>query len=192
MNCRKVQNLISAYVDCELPGLEMLAVRQHLHECKECNAEFEITLRVKRTLGSLTAKRPSDQLAAQIIHQLDYVSIPAYEHLFSSIRKRMGVHSGRLGFAVATAGILAAMFIVRPGEMQRTDVYGHPSLGSIQIGSLVAEDSADTFSPSSVRTMPTRASTVANGIASQWGLYPQPDRPEALTGHASMLLTSYQ
>ena len=38
MNCRCAQNLLSAYVDGELAGVEMLRLREHLGVCPACRA----------------------------------------------------------------------------------------------------------------------------------------------------------
>lgn len=51
MNCRTAQNLISAYVDGELCGVEMLRLRDHLAQCKDCHAEVEELKAVKRLLS---------------------------------------------------------------------------------------------------------------------------------------------
>ena len=41
MNCKKVQPLLSAYVDQELTGADSLAVRDHLRTCAVCQYEAD-------------------------------------------------------------------------------------------------------------------------------------------------------
>jgi anti-sigma factor RsiW len=55
MNCRSVQQQLSAYVDRELAGREMLEIRSHLSACSRCAAEEEDI----RTLKSLLAGVPT-------------------------------------------------------------------------------------------------------------------------------------
>jgi anti-sigma factor RsiW len=51
MSCRNTQVLLSAYLDGELAGTEMMRVRDHLRSCTDCRAEYEEVRAVKRLLG---------------------------------------------------------------------------------------------------------------------------------------------
>lgn len=53
MNCERVQNLLSAYLDNELTTEEHRLVRAHLVTCAECNCEYEAMSDVKARLSSL-------------------------------------------------------------------------------------------------------------------------------------------
>lgn len=53
MNCASVRNLLSAYLDSELPGSEMQQVRAHLEECPTCRAECDDLREVKSLLRGL-------------------------------------------------------------------------------------------------------------------------------------------
>jgi anti-sigma factor RsiW len=117
MNCRKVQNLISAYVDSELPGVEMLAVRQHIGQCAECNTEYESLLKMKRAFGGMNPKMPSPGLADRIYFQLDQVSEAPKEPFGAAIRKRMTFFPGKLRLAAAAIGTIAIMLTVRSGQL---------------------------------------------------------------------------
>jgi len=55
MNCRFVLNRLSSYIDSELKGDEMFAVRQHLHQCASCTKELSEQAAVKKVLSSLPA-----------------------------------------------------------------------------------------------------------------------------------------
>ena len=58
MNCRRVNNLLSAYVDAELTGAEMLEIRGHLARCSACQREHEALQQTKRLLGALALRTP--------------------------------------------------------------------------------------------------------------------------------------
>jgi len=53
MNCGRVSNQLSAYVDRELTGVEMLSIRNHLDDCDACRSEYEALCRMKMLLGRL-------------------------------------------------------------------------------------------------------------------------------------------
>jgi anti-sigma factor RsiW len=53
MNCTSVRNLLSAYLDSELPGSEMQQVRAHLEGCAACRAECDGLREVKSLLRRL-------------------------------------------------------------------------------------------------------------------------------------------
>ncbi|MCX6381424.1 MAG: zf-HC2 domain-containing protein [Armatimonadetes bacterium] len=67
MNCRKVSNLISAYIDGELPGVEHHEVHEHLKNCHDCNEDYEATLQMKRLLSHIKVQAPRPELSSQII-----------------------------------------------------------------------------------------------------------------------------
>ncbi len=117
MNCRKVQNLISAYLDGELAGHEMLLVRHHLSGCGECSVEYESLLTTKRAFGRLHPKRPSDDLAARICSRLSEVHIPPHVKLLMSLSRY--VHQFPAGVKVGAVGVavLAALLLVRGGDV---------------------------------------------------------------------------
>jgi anti-sigma factor RsiW len=58
MLCSRVQNLLSAYVDRELTGAEMQAVRRHLDGCGGCQNELAGIRSVKGLFGALPAAEP--------------------------------------------------------------------------------------------------------------------------------------
>ena len=58
MNCRRVSNLLSAYLDTELAGTEMLDIRDHLSRCPSCAREHEGLRQTKRLLGALALRLP--------------------------------------------------------------------------------------------------------------------------------------
>ena len=145
MNCHKVQSLISAYVDCEIPGVEMLAVRQHLSECAECNSEYECLLRVKRAFGSLDPQVPSPALAERIFLRLDQLAEAPQNHFFSSLRKHLTFFPGRLRFAAASMGAIAVLLTIRSGQIYNTTYSFLPPQAQIEVASLGSGDPSMLF-----------------------------------------------
>jgi anti-sigma factor RsiW len=62
LNCRKVSGLLSAYLDQELTGEEMLSVRAHLDDCALCRSEYQSLSDTKHLLASLALQTPRAEL----------------------------------------------------------------------------------------------------------------------------------
>jgi anti-sigma factor RsiW len=70
MVCGRVSNLLSAYLDRELTGAEMLSVRRHLSHCPACRAEHDAVARVRRLLGALPAVEPRAGSQERFLYEL--------------------------------------------------------------------------------------------------------------------------
>ncbi len=70
MNCRKVNHLLSAYMDGELPGVEHRQIHEHLARCPECAEEYAGLLRMKRLLAGMRVREPRTDLATRIVEQV--------------------------------------------------------------------------------------------------------------------------
>lgn len=70
MNCRKINNLLSAYIDGELPGVEHRLIHEHLAYCELCRAEHEGLLHTKRMLARLRVQEPTHDLPASILQKI--------------------------------------------------------------------------------------------------------------------------
>jgi len=189
MNCHKVQSLMSAYVDCELSGLEMLVVRQHLSGCGECNSEFESLLGVKKALGNLCAKHPASDLAGRICLRLDQVSAPKGNRIPGALQERLTIFPAGLRWAAAGVGVFTLLLMLRAGQMSTNPpMFMHPpSYGQ----------TSGIASQGSVRLTPgvSAAGFVLFGAAppttsarQPWGL---PKEPESIFGGTDLVLTSY-
>src|SRR5947209_6410537 len=71
MNCGRVSNLLSAYIDRELTGAEMPHLRSHLSDCDDCRAEYEALHRTKMMLGNLRALEPGEEFLAAAMRRLE-------------------------------------------------------------------------------------------------------------------------
>lgn len=66
MNCKTVQNQLSAYLDRELSGNELLIIRRHLSECQACREEEEALRTLKHFLIQTPAPEPPADLADRL------------------------------------------------------------------------------------------------------------------------------
>lgn len=73
MNCEMLQSRLSAYLDGELSGRDMLAIRSHIHQCPECAQVLEIERMTKEALSGIpTIEPPADfeeRLIAKVMAQ---------------------------------------------------------------------------------------------------------------------------
>ncbi|MGE5576938.1 MAG: anti-sigma factor family protein [Syntrophothermus sp.] len=90
MNCQKVSNLLSAFLDRELCYEDDRKIRQHLAFCDSCNAEYEEIKAAKDLIGSL----PSREMPAGFWLEL-------HERLQAEARR---AGSGDVGLRPASAG----------------------------------------------------------------------------------------
>lgn len=67
MTCGHVKRLLSAYIDGELSGLEMLRIRDHLGQCAACNGEVEALRAVKSLLLQQPAVEPSADFESRLV-----------------------------------------------------------------------------------------------------------------------------
>ena len=66
MNCKSVQNRLSAYLDRELGGDELLQIRAHVSVCRECRMEAEGLRSLKSLLGGVQCPEPPADLAEKL------------------------------------------------------------------------------------------------------------------------------
>jgi anti-sigma factor RsiW len=73
MNCNSVQHRLSAFVDGELAGREMLAVREHVRCCTSCSREVDDLVAVKRALASGPIAPIAGDLEARLLSAIGKV-----------------------------------------------------------------------------------------------------------------------
>jgi anti-sigma factor RsiW len=69
MHCGRVSNLISAYIDRELAGTEMLQIRRHLEGCPGCSAAYGSLRRVKSLIAAAPSTERSDDATAAVMRR---------------------------------------------------------------------------------------------------------------------------
>jgi anti-sigma factor RsiW len=67
VNCQIAQNSLSAYLDRELAGDQMIAVRSHVEHCPDCQSELETLRSVKSRLASLPVFEPREGFAEDVL-----------------------------------------------------------------------------------------------------------------------------
>lgn len=109
MNCEKVLNLLSAYVDRELSPEEQRLVRAHLVGCRDCGAEYDALVALKQHLASLPSVEVPADFFAGVSARLD-----AEETLLPAPARRGPGASWYRYWPAAAAAVLALAVLV-PG-----------------------------------------------------------------------------
>ena len=126
MNCRRVNQLLSAYMDGELPGVEHRLIHEHLAHCTECREEHDSLHRTKMLLSRMRTHEPRPDMVQAIQQRLGSEKAPA-PHRLQALRERLqalpGMNSASRNFAMgaglAAVGILfAASHVESPDEIQ--------------------------------------------------------------------------
>ena len=188
MNCHRVQNLISAYVDGEVPGLEMLVIRRHLSDCPECNFEFESLLSVKRAFGGLQPEYPADGLTDRIFAQLDQIPPPAYERVLAALRGYLTVYPSRLRLAGVGVGLFAVLLMLRAGELSVNNYTNIPT-SEPAVVAMAEEAPVPLLQISSV--VEAGSLGVPKPAERPWGLAEEPVNPGAFVESTNLLPTGY-
>ena len=115
MNCNKVSNLLSAFMDGELMGYEHRLIHQHLQRCSQCNSEYEELLQMKRLLAAMRLREPGRRSAASIVERVQMESADPITVGFGKWRVTISGLRGRpqylspilgLGAGIAFFGLL--------------------------------------------------------------------------------------
>lgn len=65
-NCYRSKSLLSAYLDRELSGEEMIILRDHLAQCSDCSVEFDELRSVKAALIRIPRVEPAPDLLTRM------------------------------------------------------------------------------------------------------------------------------
>jgi len=125
VNCRRTINLLSAYIDGELPGIEHRQVHNHLPQCCECEREYLSLLQMKRMLGSLRVQEPSIELPQVILHRVHLAEREAEGHqntgwhgVFSVLLRThlVSLRPLALGSGMACVAVLLTAHLAKPED----------------------------------------------------------------------------
>lgn len=144
VNCRKVSNLLSAYMDCELPGVEQLMIRDHLKACESCCDEYESLLFTKRLLCGLRMKEPAESLESRIRRSVAAEGHrPNPESAAQSMWARLAAwwqvlaYAQKLRYSVvfALSSVVIAATVITPQALRspRTDIRSASSVAGVVI-----------------------------------------------------------
>ena len=117
MNCRHILNSLSAYLDRELSGEQMMTVRSHLESCSECQTELESLKLIKKDLYSLPLHEPSEQLQHEVMRKVRALE-PAPNRRSLSVMVATSVAAAALAVLVFNAffGFAASPQVVDDGQ----------------------------------------------------------------------------
>jgi hypothetical protein len=128
MNCRRVSSLISAYIDGELTGVEMLEIRDHLKSCRSCTLQYESLRYTKQLLSHLAYAQPRVGLAQRICSQLEVVHVPAYQRFLNRV---LSLSRSRLTpVAVGCAAIGAVLVVLVSSPVTESNLTSLPKQNS--------------------------------------------------------------
>ena len=160
MNCRRVNSLLSAYLDSELTGAEMLAVREHLRGCISCREEHETLYETKRLVASLAFRAPRAELESLLMSEAARASQAGFGGMASRFLSWLSGDSG----ATTPASFAAAPLYLRPRPLAATALLSIAGLwlASVSLdapndveGVLPPAPGATTFEAGSVSTSPS-------------------------------------
>jgi len=120
MNCRRAVSRLSAYLDGELTGQEMMLVRRHLSSCEACSTELAGIREVKMSLSELTPATPDDEFLGHIFQGLDNVTAsPKGIRLFWDMHRVSLTNSfNKAGLAAAVCSLLFIAVYFTNGGME--------------------------------------------------------------------------
>ncbi len=107
MNCKAVENRLSAYLDGELTGQEMLTIRAHMGRCAGCARDMADLLELKAMIGDASEPQPAAEFEGRLV-----------AHVFSS-RPACSTARAALPYALAAtllASVGFAFIASRPHE----------------------------------------------------------------------------
>ncbi len=97
MECRKIQEYFSAYLDGELPGPQEDLVARHLAVCSRCRQEYQAWQSLWDALLAEPVPAPTD-LAARVLSRLSGRPQPWWRHLALAASLLVGISlGGKLG-----------------------------------------------------------------------------------------------
>jgi anti-sigma factor RsiW len=116
MNCRKTIQLLSAYLDEELRGTEMLQIREHLSNCDQCAHEYEQVRRMKQLMASVTTHEPRIGLEASIMAHArhEMAPLPSISHSSLKVRSGSALAIPRTVFATISITLLLTLCSLWP------------------------------------------------------------------------------
>jgi len=83
MNCRRIENLLSAYLDGELDEDEKRSVDVHLSRCGACQREIAALSQTKQVLAALAGRTPRSELERLLTTDVSVVANRVAHHLVS-------------------------------------------------------------------------------------------------------------
>lgn len=146
MSCRRVHELLSAYIDGELAPEEACFVEKHLWRCDGCEAELESLRYTKRLLGELARQRPRAELERLLLQEAERLENRAPSSTVWESLRRLGETPIRPRAALATAALSLVTLWAATSHLSGTADEDRPQAGSrVPTGSVALVNSEGTI-----------------------------------------------
>ena len=193
MNCAEIKKLFSPYLDGQVSGSEMSALKRHVEECASCAREYAATERTQELLASLGPKKAPYDLALKLRVAISREAAQARRPRFEGVLVRLG--DAINAFMVpATAGMVSAMlcfglllgFFALPAELRASSgdvplmLYTGPRLEQSAFGTSLGNMGDDA--------VVIEAYVDANGRVEDYRILSQPDDAKAVLPQLKNLL----
>ena len=110
LQCPQARQLFSPYLDGAVTGTEMLALQQHLTECRRCNHEYQSLHKTQQLLASVPRRKvPADlglRLRLAISREVDAAKRARFEGMMVRLENALQAF-----MVPVTAGFLSALII---------------------------------------------------------------------------------
>lgn len=110
MNCRHVVNRLSAYLDGELAGDEMIEIRRHVDRCQACETELAVVRKTKLLLSRLRTAVPREALLSDIAANLDRTPASKLRCFWDRHRSMFFGRIAKTSMVTALGGLLIFAF----------------------------------------------------------------------------------
>jgi anti-sigma factor RsiW len=121
MNCNFVESRLAAYIDGELDGVDMLRVRSHVSDCRQCAFELDSLREVKSMLGNLPTRKPANDFESRLLN-----AIQSEESRTVRVARGFTFRLGWSGMAVAAAAAVCAVVVFSFNQHDENNVATAP------------------------------------------------------------------
>jgi hypothetical protein len=193
MNCARIKQLFSPFLDGQVSGPKMRALTHHLEQCAACAREYAATESTQQLLASLGSKKAPADLALKLRVAISREAAQARRPRFEGARVRLGnainafmvPATAGLASAVLTFGLLLGFFAL-PAELRASSgdvpsmLYIGPQLRQSAFGTSLGNMGDDA--------VVIEAYVDANGRVEDYRILSQPDDAKAVLPQLKNLL----
>ena len=173
MVCIECQDLLSAFIDGDLPERRRKPVESHLHGCPACQALCNDLAQIVEASSQLPLHTPSPILWSRIEREISSgVARPTWWGRLASRRLDFSISAQQVVAAAAAvmlcAGVLGAIGYTSPGSLPHVEV-NWEAFGSSASGNLQAQPLAHTPRSDDLAAFRTSIGELQAGVEHQQG-----------------------
>jgi hypothetical protein len=147
--CTHIRQLLSEYIDGMLDASEMSAIRGHLHECADCNREYEALSFLVKQLGDMHTVKVPDDFLEKFHKRIEARSwLDKIKEFLSVVPDRIPIEA--VAFALTAVLVLSILYffpaqekvMLKPPEKNVTELkaeHGNPAVQIARNGHSVEE-----------------------------------------------------